>query len=148
MKTVHTETWIGAAAPIVWDVLTDVPNWPKWNPVMRIDGALEPGRQITVTLLPPGKPEVVLKPKIVAVEDGREIRWRGRLVMPGICDGEHGLRIVPEDSGRCRFEQFEVFSGLLAGVIMGPRLREIETGFQVMNRMLKREAERRGAEQA
>lgn len=148
MKTIHTEIWVAAAAPVVWSVITDIERWPDWNPVMRIDGPLDPGRSITVTLLPRGKPEVVMRPKIVSYEEGREVRWVGRFLIPGLCDGEHGLRVVPEDVGRCRFEQFEVFSGLLAGPIMGKRVKEIETGFEVMNRMLKREAERLAVAQA
>lgn len=148
MKTIHTETWVAAPAPIVWQVVTDLEQWPVWNPVMRIDGPLDLGRSITVTLLPPGKPEVATPAKVVVYEDGREVKWRGRLFLPGLCDGEHGLRVTQEDTGRCRFEQFEVFSGLLAGVIMGPKMREIERGFQIMNRMLKREAERRAGDQA
>ena len=56
-------------------------------------------------------------------------------------DGEHGFRIVPEDVGRCRFEQFETFTGLLAGPIMWMVGEATRQGFEAMNRALKARAE-------
>ena len=41
---------------------------------------------------------------VLAVEDGSLIRWRGRLGMPGLFDGEHELRLEPtSDGGGTRF---------------------------------------------
>ena len=54
---------------------------------------------------------------------------------------EHGFRVVPEDAGRCRFEQFETFSGLLAAPILWKVEASTRLGFEAMNRMLKRRAE-------
>jgi hypothetical protein len=63
------------------------------------------------------------------------------LGLPGIFDGEHGFRVVPEDAGRCRFEQFEAFSGLFARPILWKVEASTRVGFEAMNRMLKRRAE-------
>ena len=65
-------------------------------------------------------------------------RWPG---MPGLFDGEHGFRVVAEAEGRCRFEQFESFSGLLVWPILWFIEARTREGFVSMNRALKARAE-------
>jgi hypothetical protein len=86
-------------------------------------------------------------PVIVFLKEGHEFRWKISRYA-GLFRAEHGFRVVPEDVGRCRFEQFEVFRGPLAGAFLAKQGKALETGFQAMNRMLKREAEKRGRERA
>lgn len=145
MKTLHTEIGIGAPAGEVWDVISDLDGWSDWNPVMKIAGGLAPGNSVRVSIAAPGGKTVSFEPEIVDVDEGREFRWRVKKYM-GLFDAEHGFRIVPEDVGRCRFENFEVFRGLLGEVMYRRELKALETGFQAMNRMLKREAEKRARE--
>ncbi len=145
MKTLHTEIGIGAPASDVWEVISDLDGWAEWNPVMKVAGGLAPGNSIRVTVAAPGGKPVSFEPEIVDVDEGREFRWRLRKFL-GLFDSEHGFRIVPEDVGRCRFEQFEEFRGLLGEVMYKRQLKALETGFQAMNRMLKREAEKRARE--
>ena len=59
----------------------------------------------------------------------------------GLFDGEHGFRVVPEDVGRCRFEQFETFTGLLVAPILWMVGDATRQGFEAMNRALKARAE-------
>ena len=61
--------------------------------------------------------------------------------MRGLFDGEHGFRVVPEDVGRCRFEQFETFRGLLVAPILWKVEATTRAGFEAMNRALKAKAE-------
>ncbi|MGE3625300.1 MAG: SRPBCC family protein [Hyphomicrobiales bacterium] len=148
MKTVHTEIGVMAPADVVWATLTDFASWEKWNPIIKVSGRLAPGERLSVTVAPPGQKPRTLVTRIVKLEEGREFRWSGGLPVPGIFNGEHGFRVVPEDTGRCRFEQFETFSGLMAGSFLARNGKAMETGFTAMNRMLKREAERRARESA
>jgi hypothetical protein len=75
-----------------------------------------------------------------AVESARELRWLGRLFVPGLFDGEHRLALEPLDGGRSRFVQSERFDGLLVG-LFGKTLAATERGFAGMNEALKRRAE-------
>jgi hypothetical protein len=68
------------------------------------------------------------------------LRWLGRLVLPGVFDGEHVLQIEPMDGDRSRFVQSERFSGLLVGVVKG-MLAKTEAGFEQMNVALKARVE-------
>lgn len=141
MRTIHTEIGIMAPAAKVWEVLMATDKWAQWNPFAKASGRFSVGERVAVTLTPPGKSAVTMRPTIVKLEAGRELRWLGSLGIRGLFDGEHGFRVVPEDVGRCRFEQFETFTGLLVAPIMwmvGGATRE---GFEAMNRALKTRAE-------
>ena len=141
MRTIHTEIGIGAPAAKVWDILAAIDKWPEWNPFARASGRLEVGERLEVQITPPGKSPMIFRPTVVKLEPGRELRWLGHLGFKGVFDGEHGFRVVPEDVGRCRFEQFETFRGLLVAPILWKVEASTRVGFEAMNRMLKRRAE-------
>jgi len=148
VKTIHTELGVGAPAAITWGVVTDLEGWARWNPIMRGEGRFEFGARPQITIASPGAKPILIRPEIVKLDEGREVRWLRRMAVPGLLDGEHGIRVVAEDTGRCRLEHFEVFRGLLANFFIGRNAKAIETGFQAMNRSLKREAERVARERA
>jgi hypothetical protein len=147
MKTIHTEIGIGAPAEIVWEVISDLEGWSTWNPVIKISGQLEADATIAVELALGAKP-VAFQPQISMLEEGREFRWKGSPMPALMLAAEHGFRVTPEDTGRCRFEQFEMFSGMMAGRFLAKEGKKVETGFQALNRMLKREAEKRTRDRA
>ena len=76
---------------------------------------------------------------VLAVTPEVELRWRGRLLMPGLFDGEHLFRLSPSGGG-CRLDHSEVFTGLLAG-LLGGTLPATLRGFMAMNEALKARAE-------
>jgi hypothetical protein len=77
---------------------------------------------------------------VLAAEPGRELRWLGRFLVPGLMDGEHAFRIEPIAGGRSRFTQSERFSGILVAFLKGT-LRKTELGFEQMNGALKQRVE-------
>jgi hypothetical protein len=121
----------------VWAAVTDFAAYPEWNPFIRqISGELREGARLEVRIEPPGARATRFKPTVRAVEPNRELRWLGRLLVPGIFDGEHSLRVEPLAGGRSRFIQSERFSGLLVGLVKGT-LAKTEAGFGQMNAALK-----------
>ncbi len=130
-----------APAARVWDVFAAADKWPEWNPFARVTGRFAPGERLTVVLTPPGKSAMTFRPTVVKLDPGRELRWLGHLGTPGLFDGEHGFRVVAEDAGRCRFEQFEAFTGLLVAPILWIAGAATRQGFEAMNRALKARAE-------
>ena len=147
MNRIHTEIAIGAPALIVWEVISDLDGWAAWNPVMKASGTLAPGERLHIALSAPGGKAMSFDPVVVLFEEGREFRWRSRRLF-GLFDAEHGFRIVPEGSDRCRFAQFEVFGGIVGRAIFSRQSKTLDIGFVAMNRMLKREAEKRVRERA
>lgn len=149
MRTIHTEIGVLAPAAAVWNLLTDFAGWPRWNPFLRISGEAVEGAELRLVFSLPGRKPMATKARIVRLEEERELRWFGRMMaVPGLFDGEHGFRVTAEDVGRCRFEQFESFRGLLADAVLSRSEAAITTAFTAMNRSLKREAERAARERA
>lgn len=131
---------IDASPAVVWATLTDVVEFPRWNPFMlKVDGQLRPAARLAVTIQPPGRRASTFRPTVLAVEPERELRWLGRFVIPGLFDGEHSFRLEVIDGGT-RLTQAERFSGALVA-LFGRALDSTETGFQQMNAALKARAE-------
>jgi hypothetical protein len=82
---------------------------------------------------------MTFSPTVLAARPGKELRWRGRLLLPGIFDGEHCFELE-ERGGTCVFRQLERFSGLLVP-LLGGALDATERGFAAMNIALKRRVE-------
>jgi hypothetical protein len=136
------ESAIDIAAPpaAVWSVLIDFAAYPDWNPfIRRLQGEARAGARLEVTVQPAGGRAMTFKPTVLAAEPNRELRWRGRVLLPGLFDGEHGFRLEPVASG-CRFHHGETFSGLLVPLFAGT-LAATEQGFVAMNEALKRRVE-------
>jgi hypothetical protein len=143
MATRRIETHIEINAPPrqVWALLTDFPRMPEWNPFIRsISGSLEVGSRLDVEIVPPGKSGMRFKPAIVKLAPERELRWLGRVLLPGIFDGEHYFLLAPVEGDRTRFTQGENFNGFLVG-LFGGTLTATENGFRAMNEALKQRAE-------
>ncbi len=141
MRELRREIEIDAPPESVWAVLSDFAAYSEWNPfIRRIGGELREGARLEVRIEPPGARATTFKPTVRAVETNRELRWLGRLLLPGVVDGEHSLRIEPLDGGRSRFVQSERFTGLLVG-LAGGTLAKTEAGFEQMNTALKARVE-------
>lgn len=142
MRELRTEVTIDAPAQRVWDVITDFGSFSDWNPFMqRASGEVAVGNKLTVYLKPPGGMGMSIKPRIIEVDPGREFRWLGHLLMPGIFDGEHVFEIVPIGDASCRFVQREEFSGILASLMLAMIGKSTKRGFNEMNQALKARAE-------
>jgi hypothetical protein len=145
MAVRHIETVIEIDAPgeRVWSVLTDFAAMPDWNPFLReISGPLVEGGRLSLLVVPPGRRGMRFRPTILALRPGRELRWRGRLLLPGLFDGEHYFRLDPLAEDRTRLVHGEIFSGILVGPLAGT-LAASEAGIAAMNDALKARAEGR-----
>ena len=137
MRLIDTRIEIAASPARVWDVLTDFARFPEWNPfITRIEGVSEPGARLHVEIKPPGRSAVTFSPTVLAARPGKELRWRGRLLLPGIFDGEHAFELE-ERGGACSFRQSERFTGMLVP-LLGGALAATARGFEAMNAALKK----------
>ena len=81
------------------------------------------------------------RPVVQRVEPERELRWLGRVLLPGLFDGEHGFVIEQRPDG-CRLHHEETFNGLLVP-LFDRTLSATEQGFVGFNVALQRRAEGR-----
>ena len=143
MYRLETEIEISASPERVWSLLLDFPAYPRWNPFIRsIEGAPVVGHTLNVVIQPPGSRGMRFRPTVLAVAPHRELRWKGKLFVPGLFDGEHYLRLEPRPAGRLIFRHGEMFSGLLVPVLRRSLDGSTRHGFVAMNETVKREAEK------
>ncbi len=137
----RTEIEILAPASRVWETLVDFARYAEWNPfIPEISGDLRVGAELHMVVAPPGGNEVKLQPKLLVVEPARELRWRGKLLVKALFEGEHFMQLVELAPGRTRFVHGENFSGVLVK-LLGRALTQTARGFVFMNQALKRRVE-------
>ncbi|HET7148021.1 MAG TPA: SRPBCC domain-containing protein [Candidatus Nitrosopolaris sp.] len=141
-KEVRTEIDIRASDERVWQILTDFPNFAKWNPfITKISGDLKKDAKLKVRIQPVGERTMTFRPIILNVEPKRELHWIGRLAVPGLFSGEHIFTIEPIGKDHVRFIHREIFTGLFVLIYASNFDTNIRQGFEEMNQALKAKAE-------
>lgn len=136
----RTEVQIDAPPEKVWAVLTDFARYPEWNPfIQRVEGELREGKKLSILLTPPDGSEWRIAPVVLRADAPHELRWRGKLWISGLFDGEHYFVLEAHDGGT-RLVHAENFSGLLKR-FMGNAYTQAVRGFVGMNQALKRRVE-------
>jgi hypothetical protein len=143
MKNIQTEILINTDITKVWDVLMNFDSYPKWNPfITSISGERKLGNRLTVSINPPGGKGMTFKPNILTLEANKEFRWKGKLGINGIFDGEHYFILESVDKDITKFIHGEKFSGLLVPFVR-KMLDKTQKGYQLMNESIKNECERK-----
>jgi hypothetical protein len=118
-------------------------GYPKWNPfITSISGEPKLGARLTVSINPPDGKGMTFKPTILNLELNKEFRWKGKLGITGIFDGEHYFILESLDKDITKLIHGEKFSGLLVPLV-GKMLDKTKKGFQLMNESIKNECERK-----
>lgn len=142
MLALHTEIQIDATPERVWNILMDFAGHAQWNPFLRaLEGVPRLGETLKVYIQPPGGRGMQFRPKVLAVEPAREVRWKGKLFVSGLFDGEHFFLLEQMPNGSVLFKQGERFTGLLVPLLKESIQGPTEAGFVAMNEALKRRAE-------
>ncbi len=125
----------------VWAVLTDLAAYPEWNPfIVRASGVVGPGRRLALRMQPVGGRGMTLRPRLVTVAINRELRWRGKLGMPGLMDADHSFLLQPQAGGTRLIHQ-ETFTGVLVPFVATSLDRNTLPAFVAMNEAVRRRAE-------
>jgi uncharacterized protein YndB with AHSA1/START domain len=133
----EAETEIAADPETVWEVLTDLEGWPRWNPdvsSVALDGSLEPGATFRWKA---GR--ATITSTIRKMERPSLIGWTGKTA--GI-DAIHVWRLEPGDGGTLVRTE-ESWQGLLVRLLRGPMRKSLEKAVDGGLGHLKAEAERR-----
>jgi hypothetical protein len=142
VRSIETSIEIEAPPGRVWEIFTDFDSYPEWNPfVAHLTGRVEVGKRIEARLTPPESKAMTFKPRVKAFVAEREFRWLGRLLVPGIFDGEHQFLLEPIGGSRTRFVQREQFTGVLVPLILRMVGESTKDGFEEMNAALKQRVE-------
>ena len=141
MRTIEASIAIDAPLEAVWRTLSAGSAYSDWTPfITEVTGDLEVGQRPTLRIAPPGKKSMTFRPRITAASPTDGLRWTGRLVLPGLCDGTHEFVLRAETSTRTRLTQRESFRGVLVP-LLGSMLEPTRNGFVAMNDALRRRVE-------
>lgn len=141
-KEIRTEIVINAPAQKIWSLLIQFENYSRWNPFIKeAKGRPVQGEQIFVRIEPPGAKGMSFRPRLLKVDQGKELRWLGKLFITGLFDGEHIFELQDAGNGTTRFIQRELFYGLLVPLFNKMLDNNTREGFEMMNRRLKELAE-------
>jgi hypothetical protein len=141
MAILHAATEIDAPAEQVWKIISDLAAYAEWNPfIVRASGEVRPGTRLDITITAPGMKPVSFKPRVLDLEPGHLVRWKGEYKVPGLFDGRHALIVDALDDSRSRFTTHEEVSGILLP-FLGKVMAASQHGFEEMARALKARAE-------
>ncbi len=139
MVEVSAQIEIHATPRAVWEALTDLASYPQWNPLFpRASGRLVVGQRVRlVSAHPVTGRKMTVKPKVLVVDPGRELRWVASL--PGVMTGEHSFVLTGTDSGTLLIQR-ESFRGLLARTVSA-NAAAYTASLQAMNEAIKTRVE-------
>lgn len=133
---------IDATPAEVWAVLMDGASYPSWNPFVRkLEGKTAVGERLEIVIGSDGAKPMTIKPTVVRHEPERAFAWLGRLLVPGLFDGEHVFEIEPKPAGGVRFHHREHFRGALLPFLKKMLDTKTRAGFEAMNEALKARCE-------
>jgi hypothetical protein len=138
----HTEVTIDAPVETVWDVITDLGQYPEWNPfIVSAAGDVAVGQRLTNRMQPAGGKAMTFKPTITEVDTGQTFEWLGRLGLPGVFDGRHRFDLSPTPDGGTQVVHSEQFTGVLVRFLRKSLDTQTKQSFEAMNTALKIRAE-------
>jgi hypothetical protein len=136
---IHTSIIIDAPAFSVWNLLTDLASYSRWNPfITRIEGELKQGGRLDMEM----KLEkvIAIDPVVQDVQLERQISWLDKST-GNLFVAEHRLEIQTLAHDRVTFFQIASFTGPIVSLLE----EKLETGFrkglEEMNAALKKVAE-------
>lgn len=139
---ITTEIAISATACPVWDVLTDFPRYPEWNPfIVNVRGAVQQNANVKYRFqFPPGV-RIWTTAKVLRFQPQEELRWAAHFLSPALFNGEHYFVIERVSDSTVRFHHGEIFTGLLVPLAL-PLLQFYgRRTYQGLNNALKERVE-------
>ena len=99
MRNIAATIDIDASPDRVWDVLSDFSRYAEWNPMFTGgSGTLAAGNTLALRM-PIGGLTMTFKTVLLAVDEGRLLRWRGRLIGPAVFEAVHEFVLTPREGG-------------------------------------------------
>jgi hypothetical protein len=138
VKTFSASAVIQAAPETVWNLLTQVADWARWNPtVEKVEGEFGPGKRITIfATMSPGRGFPVTVSELVP---GQRMVFTGGMPL-GLFRGTRTFTLARRGDGGVDFTTSEVFSGPLAFLITRV-IPDLQPSFDTFAAALKQTAE-------
>jgi hypothetical protein len=140
--TVHSmKVEINAPIACVWNILTNLADYPKWNPfTYRVESSLVVGEP-AILYVRMSETQKRVQPEIVTSCDAQQqLSWRSK-TPAFILQANRLQKVEAIDAEHTRYYTYETFSGLLEPLIMRLYQKDVERGFNDVCHALKAYAE-------
>jgi hypothetical protein len=142
-RSLNSEIIINAPSEAVWEVLMNHEAYPEWNPfIKKISGSSNDGDYLETTIQMEGKNPMNFNPIVLKNQKRKEFRWKGKLGIKGIFDGEHYFLLQESGPNQTLFIHGENFTGILSGLLVLMIGEDTKSGFISMNEALKERVEK------
>lgn len=132
---------IDAPAELVWEVISDLPRYPEWNPFcLRCESTLEPGAPIDMTVKLMAKPQQQ-REWMLSCEPGTGFSYRMKPVPLGALSSLRRHEIAAIDATSARYRSYFQLQGWMKFVVLGLFRGKLEHGFASMTDAVKARAE-------
>ena len=139
---IKTSIAINASPARVWDVLTDFPHYPEWNPfVLQVEGAVYQNAPIRYRFEMPRGVRIWTGATVLRYQPERELGFSAHVITPQLFRGDHYFAIEPTDQGGVIFHHGEIVSGVLFPAVQLILQNFGLPQFEGLNSALKRRAE-------
>ena len=106
--TLPTTITIDAPREVVWDVLTDFPNYGAWSNFSRIDGVAEEGTRLSMRM-----PGMVFSSTVTVANANSQLQWSTHIISNRVFLGQHTFTLESTPDGKTVFNNSELFAGML-----------------------------------
>jgi hypothetical protein len=138
-RSSSTTTVVQAPREKVWRLVVDFDAYPEWNPYLRsVQGRPAAGSTLEVRLEPRAGDAQDVSASVTVFKPPRKLRWRSRLLGPGVRDFEYEVIVDPLGPNRARVTQRARYEGWLTLLVDADDTR---AGLEEMARALKLRAE-------
>ena len=142
MPVVSSEIEIAAPAQRVWEILTDLPRYPEWNPfTQKVESTLELGAEVHLHTRLRGEGLAHRIEYITEHVPGERICWGMTMGPRFVLAAKRRQILTPEGANRTRYLTDDTISGLLTPIVMMFWGEAMQRGFDGVAAALKKRAE-------
>jgi hypothetical protein len=132
---------INAPAAVVWEVISDLPRYPQWNPFcVECRSTLVPGDPIDMKVQLMAKPQAQREWMLEFI-DGQRFAYRMKPVPLGALSSFRSHDIEATGAATARYRSYFHLKGWMKFVVLGLFRSKLEDGFAGMSAAIKARAE-------
>lgn len=143
MKEINTEIEILATPDKVWEILMDLPNWPKWNPIVnKIEGNLKIGEKLSITMSDSkGNDGKKYDSVITNIDTNERFSFIAKMMSSFMFSADRVIELKPTEKGT-HFSQREIYTGLVVSLFWNKLNTDARKILNSMNAALKKAVEK------
>ena len=123
MSQIASEIIVHAPQQVVWEVLTHMEHYSRWNSQFRlISGRVGEGERLTLRYCPLYCKSYVFKSQVHQFVPQKSFGWKGVLLLPGMLNVECIFDITAVDEQNTQLNFYQGYSGIMAWALLRAQL--------------------------